>query len=312
MKLMDYVVVLDKVSKHYNGFKALDNISLSVKRGEIYVILGPNGAGKTTLFNIITGVLKPSSGFVKVFGVDPSDPQIHYKISYLPSTSILYPWLTSIENIEYYASIYGLGKDVLNERADELFDYFGINDLKFKLASKLSTGQSKLISIIITLIVKPELMILDEPTTGLDPNMRRKVLDLIRKLSSENVTVMFATHIVNEAEELMGRVAIMDRGRIIVEGSVEELKKSYAPPSVITIKTFEEYTDKANVILKQYCNNVYNINDELRIHTNDPDIDMPKYILKLSETGVKVSSVKIDNPTLEDVFLRLTGRSLRE
>ncbi|MEM2137089.1 MAG: ABC transporter ATP-binding protein [Candidatus Methanomethylicia archaeon] len=310
---MDCIVLLDKVSKHYNGFKALDDVSLSVKRSETYVVLGPNGAGKTTLFNIIAGVLKPSSGCVKVFGVDPSDPKIHYKISYLPSTSILYPWLTSMENIEYYALIYGLGKDVLNERSSELFDYFGVNDLKFKLASKLSTGQSKLISIIITLIVEPELIILDEPTTGLDPNMRKKVLDLIRKLSLENVTIMFATHIVNEAEELMGRVAIMDGGKIIVEGNVEELKKSYAPPSVITIKTFEEYIDKANAILKQYCgNNVYIINDELRIHTNDPDRDMPKYILKLSEMGLKVSSVKIDNPTLEDVFLRLTGRGLKK
>ncbi|MEM2538600.1 MAG: ABC transporter ATP-binding protein, partial [Candidatus Methanomethylicia archaeon] len=140
---MDYIVLLDKVSKYYNGFKALDDVSLSIKRGEIYVVLGPNGAGKTTLFNIIAGVLKPSSGFVKVFGVDPSDPKIHHKISYLPSTSILYPWLTSMENIEYYASIYGLEKDVLKERSSELFDYFGINDLKFKLASKLSTGQSK-------------------------------------------------------------------------------------------------------------------------------------------------------------------------
>lgn len=309
---MDYIVLLDKVSKYYNGFKALDDVSLSIKRGEIYVVLGPNGAGKTTLFNIIAGVLKPSSGFVKVFDVDPSDPKIHHKISYLPSTSILYPWLTSMENIEYYASIYGLEKDVLKERSSELFDYFDINDLKFKLASKLSTGQSKLISIIITLIVKPELIILDEPTTGLDPNMRRKILDLIRKLSIENATVMFATHIVNEAEELMGRVAIMDRGKIIVEGGVEELKKSYAPPSVITIKTFEEYIGKASTILKHYCNDVFTINDELRIHSNDPDMDMPKYILKLSESGVKISSVKIDNPTLEDVFLKLTGRGLRE
>lgn len=312
--MMDYAVLLDNISKRYNGFIALDNVSLRVKFGEIYVVIGPNGAGKTTLFNIISGVLKPSSGVVKVFGCDPSNPKIRYKISYLPSTSILYPWLTSMENIEYYASIYGLDKSSIKDKSNELFDYLEINNLKFKLTSKLSTGQSKLISIIITLIVEPELMILDEPTTALDPNMRKKILDLIHKLlTTKKTTIMFATHIVDEAEKLMGKVAIMDRGKIIAEGHVEELKKLYAPPSVITIKTFEEYVDKANVILKQYWNNVYSSsNNELRIHTNDPDTDMPKSILKLSDSGVKILSTKIDNPTLEDVFFKLTGRSLRE
>ncbi|MBO3839950.1 MAG: ABC transporter ATP-binding protein [Thermoproteota archaeon] len=306
------IIVVKEVSKSYNGFIALGSVSFTVKSGEVYVVLGPNGAGKSTLFNIIAGVMKPSSGSVKVLDGNPLNPSIRLKISYLPSTPPLYSWLTVMENIDFYSSLYGLDRNAVRKEAMELLETIGIKDLSNKLASKLSTGQSKLTSIVLALVVKPELLILDEPTTGLDPGMRKNIVNLLRKQVSNKTTILMATHLIDEAEELANRVAIMDRGRIIAEGGVEELKKLYAPPAVLVIKPSKEHVEKASNVLKEHWNIIYEANDEVRLHTENPDEDMPKAILMLSENGIRILSVSVDKPTLEDVFLKLTGRRLME
>ncbi|MEM2612379.1 MAG: ABC transporter ATP-binding protein [Thermoproteota archaeon] len=306
------IIIVKEVTKSYNGFTALNSVSFTVKSGEVYVVLGPNGAGKSTLFNIIAGVMKPSSGSVKVLGDAPSNPSTRLKISYLPPTPPLYPWLTVMENIDFYSSLYGLSRNDARKEAMELLEILGIKDLSNKLASKLSTGQGKLASIVLALVVRPELLILDEPTTGLDPGMRRNIINLLRKQTSNKTTILMATHLIDEAEELANRVAIMDKGRIIAEGSVEELKKLYAPPAVLVIKPSEENVKKASDVLKRHWSDIYSSNDEVRLHTENPDEDMPKAVLMLSENGIRILSVSVDKPTLEDVFLKLTGRRLTE
>ncbi|MEM2351040.1 MAG: ABC transporter ATP-binding protein, partial [Thermoproteota archaeon] len=228
--MLENAIIVQDVSKSYDGFIALNSVSFTVKSGEAYVVLGPNGAGKSTLFNIVAGIMKPSSGSVKVLGGNPTDPSTRLKISYLPPTPPLYPWLTVMENIDFYASLYGFNKNTIRREAMRLLETLGIGDLSNKIASKLSTGQSKLASIVLALVTGSELLILDEPTAGLDPGMRKSIIDLLRKQVSNKTTVLMATHLIDEAEELANRVAIMDRGRIIAEGNVEELKKLHAPP----------------------------------------------------------------------------------
>ncbi|MEM2488253.1 MAG: ABC transporter ATP-binding protein, partial [Thermoproteota archaeon] len=229
--MLENAIIVQDVSKSYDGFIALNSVSFTVKSGEAYVVLGPNGAGKSTLFNIVAGIMKPSSGSVKVLGGNPTDPSTRLKISYLPPTPPLYPWLTVMENIDFYASLYGFNKNTIRREAMRLLETLGIGDLSNKIASKLSTGQSKLASIVLALVTGSELLILDEPTAGLDPGMRKSIIDLLRKQVSNKTTVLMATHLIDEAEELANRVAIMDRGRIIAEGNVEELKKLHAPPA---------------------------------------------------------------------------------
>ncbi|MBO3800398.1 MAG: ABC transporter ATP-binding protein [Candidatus Brockarchaeota archaeon] len=310
--MSESAIIIRDVSKSYNGFVALNSVSFTVKSGEVYVVLGPNGAGKSTLFNIIAGVMKPSSGSVNVLGGNPLDPSTRLKISYLPPTPPLYPWLTVMENIDFYASLYGFNKNTVRQEAAGLLETLGIRNLSNKLTSKLSTGQSKLASIVLALVAKSELLILDEPTTGLDPGMRKSIIDLLRKQVSNKTTILMATHLIDEAEELANRVAIMDRGRMIAEGSVEELKKLHAPSAVLVIKPSKEHLEKASNVLRERWSRAYRINDEVRLHTEDPDENMPKAILMLSENGIRISSVSVDKPTLEDVFLKLTGRRLME
>ncbi|MEM1557501.1 MAG: ABC transporter ATP-binding protein [Thermoproteota archaeon] len=310
--MLENAIIVQDVSKSYDGFIALNSVSFTVKSGEAYVVLGPNGAGKSTLFNIVAGIMKPSSGSVKVLGGNPTDPSTRLKISYLPPTPPLYPWLTVMENIDFYASLYGFNKNTIRREAMRLLETLGIGDLSNKIASKLSTGQSKLASIVLALVTGSELLILDEPTAGLDPGMRKSIIDLLRKQVSNKTTVLMATHLIDEAEELANRVAIMDRGRIIAEGNVEELKKLHAPPAVLVIKPSKEHVKKASNVLRERWSRVYRINDEVRLHTEDPDEDMPKAVLMLSENGIRILSVSVDKPTLEDVFLKLTGRRLME
>ncbi|MGB9717226.1 MAG: ATP-binding cassette domain-containing protein [Thermoproteota archaeon] len=305
-------VVAHRISKLYNGVVALDSVSFTVRSGEVYAFIGPNGAGKSTLFNIIAGVMKPSSGSIRVLGGDPFDPLTRIKVSYLPATPPLYPWLTIMENVDFYASLYGFNKNTIRQEARRLLETLGVQELATKLSSKLSTGQTKLASIVIALAVKAELLILDEPTTALDPGMRRSVLDLLRERVSNRVTILMATHLVDEAEGLANRVAIMDKGRLIAGGSVDELKKLYAPPAVLVIKPSLEHAENAYAALKNHWGNAYSCDGEVRVHTDDPDEDLPKAILILGEKGIRVLSVSVVKPTLEDVFLKLTGRRLGE
>ncbi|MBO3754195.1 MAG: ABC transporter ATP-binding protein [Candidatus Brockarchaeota archaeon] len=306
------VVAAQGISKSYNSVVALDAVSFTVRPSEVYVFIGPNGAGKSTLFNIIAGVMKPTSGSIRVLGGSPFDPSTRLKISYLPATPPLYPWLTVMENVDFYASLYGFNRNTVRQEAKWLFEKLGVQELETRLSSKLSTGQMKLASIILSLAIEAELLILDEPTTALDPAMRRSVLELLRKKVSNRVTILMATHLVDEAEGLANRVAIIDKGKLIAEGSAEELKKLYAPPAVLVIKPVPEQVENASAVLKSRWGNVYSCNGEVRVHTDDPDEDLPKTILILGEKGVRVLSVSVVKPTLEDVFLKLTGRRLEE
>lgn len=180
------VVAAQGISKSYNSVVALDAVSFTVRPSEVYVFIGPNGAGKSTLFNIIAGVMKPTSGSIRVLGGSPFDPSTRLKISYLPATPPLYPWLTVMENVDFYASLYGFNRNTVRQEAKWLFEKLGVQELATRLSSKLSTGQMKLASIILSLAIEAELLILDEPTTALDPAMRRSVLELLaRKFQTE-------------------------------------------------------------------------------------------------------------------------------
>ena len=295
---------------------AVDDISLIVHRGEIYGLLGPNGAGKTTLLSMIAGIIEPDSGEILVNGLNVLDPRIRGMVGYCPQEAIVYDDLTGLENMMFYAGLQGLSGNHVKRKCKELLDQMGLSEYANKKVRTYSSGMKKRLSFAISLIGDPELLLLDEPTVGMDPRIRRSVWESILRLKEEGKTIILATHYMEEADELSDRVAIMNSGRIIVEDSPENLKKKYGPRAVIDVKLAEPIMESKSIIekIRLYASEgeVIYKDDVLRIHVDDPDIVSPKIISEMVGKGVKLKSLKITTPTLEDVFLRLTGRRLVE
>ncbi len=308
-------VEVKMVSKYYGKFEAVKNVSFEVFEGEVFSLLGPNGAGKTTLMSMIAGILKPSSGEIYVKGLNIAEHSIEVKslIGYCPQEPIVYDLLTGEENLLYYAGLYGLPRSEARRRARSLLELVELKDWSKKLVKKYSGGMKKRLSLAITLIHNPEVLLLDEPTTGLDPGIRRSIWSLIEKLKSEGKTVILATHYMDEADILSDRVAIMHEGRIVALNSPSNLKKIVGPYSVIELKIKRAPSNSIEV-LKQYSETgqVLHRNDTYKVYTRDPDSVLPKVIGEVINCGGKVVEAHVSEPTLEDVFLKLTGRRLEE
>lgn len=227
--MFEPVIRIRKLSKIYdNKVLALDNISLEINKGEIFSLLGPNGAGKTTLIKILTGQLRPSSGEVSIFGISFRNflkSPVRFKISYVPQENIIWEDLTVEENILFMASMYRISRNEAKEILMHLLEELELSNVRKRLASKLSGGMKRKLSIAMALVNDPDILILDEPTAGLDPTMRAILLSDIEKFKSEGKTIVLTTHIVEEAERLSTRVAIIKSGKIIVVGSPRKLKE---------------------------------------------------------------------------------------
>ncbi|NPA99236.1 MAG: ABC transporter ATP-binding protein [Crenarchaeota archaeon] len=311
---MQYAVMIKDLVKTYNGFEALRGVDLQIPDGIIYGLLGPNGAGKSTLISIIVGVSKPDKGDVVVLGGSPSDPRIRSLIGYQPQEHGLHPNLTGWENLYFYAGIYGVGKKEARPKIEELASTLGVLDHLGKPVRTYSGGLKQRLSIIAALLHDPELIVLDEPTTGLDPGVRQKVWDLIRDLRRRGKTILLATHYMEEAEKLGDEVAIIDNGRIIARGSPEELKQRYGPPAVIEIVLGEEGVGDrlAHALASQGIEATVLGRDRLRIYCKDPDAIIPDITGMAYRLGLSIRVLRVVKPSLEDVFLKLTGRRLGE
>lgn len=310
---MDVVLRVEGVVKKYGDKIAVNDVSLSVQRGEIYGLLGPNGAGKTTLMSIIAGILDPTEGRVEVLGGDPHDREIRARIGYCPQESVVYDNLTGLENLMFYAGLYGLSGSRAKQKSEELIRFVGLEEYAKDLVKTYSGGMKKRLNFAIALVGDPDLILLDEPTTGMDPRVRRSVWELIERLRKAGKTIILATHYMEEADELSNRVAIMNLGRKVVEGTPEELKKKYGPKAVVSVELVKVTQDIVESI-KPYAleGRVVVEGNVLRVHVEDPDETTPKIVSELVKRGYKLNMLKIDRPTLEDVFLRLTGRRLVE
>jgi len=309
--LNEPILIVEKVVKKYGEKIVLKDISFSTEKGSIYSLLGPNGAGKTTLLSIIAGVLEPTSGRVLVKGMDPRESKIRRIIGYCPQEPALYEELTGYENMMFYARIYDINEDFARKRINEMLQLVGLENESKRLVRKYSGGMKKRLSLAIALLPDPGILVLDEPTTGMDPSVRRVIWDLIVKLKKEGKTILLATHYMEEADILSDRVAIMNEGRIIAEGTPEELKTKYGPKSVIEIQLHEKIGE-ALKILNRFSNTVYSQENIIKIHTNDPDRIVPQIVASLYDHGIKLYSLRVLKPSLEDVFLKLTGRRLTE
>jgi ABC-2 type transport system ATP-binding protein len=315
-------IEVDSVTKRFEDLVAVDNLSISVEKGELFGLLGPNGAGKSTLTKMISGMLNPTSGTIKVGDYSVQDESMKVKeiLGVVPQDIVLYDYLNAKENLAFYGRLYGLSGRKLSNRINELLEFTQLDEKAVKRhVSTYSGGMKRRVNIAAALLHEPQVILLDEPTAGLDPQNKHALWEIIQSLNREGKTIVLTTHIMEEAEELCSRVAIMDHGKIIALGSPSQLVNKVKMENTITV-----VPDRTSVSLIEQIKgmagvkNVYTAPDEtekrdiLKIITDSPDDILPDLVSTIVNEGTKVLSVQLSRVTLEDVFITLTGRSLRE
>ena len=246
-------VIADGLRKNYNNFTALDCVSFSIKRGEVFGLLGPNGAGKTTTIRILSGLLKPTSGNALIMGNDVVKKPVEVKksIGVVPETSNLYPELTCFDNLVFAGRLYGMRSKRVKTKADELLELFGLKEKRNVLFSKLSSGMKRRLSMAASLIHDPPVLFLDEPTTGLDVMSARALREIIHSLKRRGITILLTTHDIEEADRLCDRIAIIVKGRIIIIDTPEALKKSVSAVNPSLEDAFVELTGLKSELMFQ-------------------------------------------------------------
>ncbi|RLE70376.1 MAG: ABC transporter ATP-binding protein [Thermoprotei archaeon] len=307
---MIYAVEAVNLTKYFGSFKAVDGIDLKVRQGEIFGLLGPNGAGKTTTIRMILGLLKPSAGTVKVFGVNVAKnrKEVLKITGYMPQRFSLYEDLTTEENLRLFASLYGLKGRDLDERVGELLDEFQLREYRYRLAGKLSGGTKQRLALAVALVHRPKLLIVDEPTAGVDPPIRRYFWEYFRKLRQEGVTILVTTHYMDEAENC-DRLALMNRGRIVARGTPQGIKRLAYGGDIV-----ELYTERRALLYLKSFEGVKTILDEyvkdgvlrVKVLVDDASDRLVPIVKNLEEKGVKVLRANQVFVSLEDAFIKLT------
>ncbi len=298
--------------KRFNGLVAVDGIDLEISQGEFFGLLGPNGAGKTTLIRMLVGLSTPTSGSASIFGRDVVKNPIEARrlIGVSPQEYNFDENLKAKEILTYHAGYYGMGREERERRADEILDFLGIKDKAGEYCDKLSGGMKRRLLIGRALMQNPRVLFLDEPTTGVDVQLRRSLWDLLKKLNASGTTIVLTTHYIEEAESLCSRVAIMDHGRIIAIGRPEDLKRAEVDCSKLVFDIEGDSIPDLKVI-PEVARYSYG-KGKLTVHVTDTGTAAVKLLDYLRSNRIAVRSMHVRESTLEDVFIRLTGRDLRE
>jgi len=303
-------------------FVAVDDISFNVNHGEIFGFLGPNGAGKTTTIKMISTLLLPTSGTVKVDGIDVvKNPREALKImgTVLTGERSIYWKLTGRENLEYFAAMYGITGKKAKEKIDYLLERFNLHKRADETVEKYSTGMKQRIALAKALLADPKILILDEPTSGLDPQSALNLRELILEIKDEGKTVLLTTHYMEEADFLSDRVAIIDHGKIIALDAPDNLKKNLNKANILIfeLNKWDKTVENNLKNIKAIKNIISNFNDSsqrwvVKIHIGNSSETISQVIENIVKVGIDITNFKKEEPTLEDVFLDLTGKSLRE
>lgn len=280
------MIRIDAVRKQFDSTVALDGLSLEVRPGEIFGLLGPNGAGKSTTMALLTGLCTPDAGSVSVLGGDPREPALRARIGFAPQSLALYENLSGRENIAFFARMFGLRGDRLDRRIDAALDFVQLAERQHDRAGRYSGGMQRRLNLAAAIVHEPELVMLDEPTAGVDPQSRNALFANVLALKAAGRTIVYTTHYMEEVERLCDRVAIIDGGRVLAVDSVAGLLRSHAGAPVLVVER-EGGSE--------------------RIETRDPLAELNR----LAAIG-PIDGFHVERPRLEQVFLHLTGRSLRD
>jgi len=307
------MISVSNLSKKYDSVQALNGISFDIKQGEFFGLLGPNGAGKTTTISILSTLLEPNEGSVNIAGYDLKKNPLECKenIGVVPQEIALYNELSAYDNLIFWGSLYRVSKTDLKQSADETLKLFGLYERRNDKVKTYSGGMKRRINIASALLHKPKILFMDEPTVGIDPQSRNLIFEVVEKLHHEGMTIIYTTHYMEEAERFCDRIGIIDKGKIVAQGTLEELK-SLSKISETIVVSFTNLSDNEFEKISLEWKAVTRTENAIQFISSDVTKDLSAIVLKCSQLGMQVSRIDIRKVNLETIFLSLTGKQLRD
>jgi len=305
------MIALTNVTKRYADLTALDNIGLTISRGELYGLLGPNGAGKTTLMSLLVGHRHPDAGSITIGGVPmtPRNLEMRREIGYVPQQIALYDELSARDNLSIFGSYYGLSGSVLRARIDEALEAVQLGDRDKDKVKAYSGGMKRRLNLAAALLHHPKVLLCDEPTVGVDPQSRNAIFDFLESLNADGMTIVYTTHYMEEVERLCSRIGIIDHGSMIAEGTLNELLRLL--PYEETISMRRNDATEANRSAFERFGAIREVNDAFELRPGK-NVKMSDVIAAVEDWGIEYADIEWHKPTLEAVFLHKTGRSMRD
>jgi len=308
------MIRVEDLQKSYGSLRAVDGISFEIPEGELFGFLGPNGAGKTTSLSMISGLLKPDRGRVSIGEIDVwhSPKEAKRILGLVPQDLALYEELTARENLMFWGSLFHLPRSELKANIDVWLGRVGLADRAKEAVSKFSGGMKRRLNLAIGLVHNPKVVLLDEPTVGIDPQARKNILDIIREIAKEGSTILFTTHHLEEAEALCDRIAIIDHGKILETGSVEELAKVVGDGDIVSINGSFTAVQLKTILENESVNILSAAERTATMSLSHGGMNIAALLQKFNEAEIEVTDISMQKPSLESVFLKLTGRELRD
>lgn len=311
---MSYIMLKDVV-KRFDTTLAVDNMSLKIEKGEIFGLLGPNGAGKSTAIKMIMGLLKPNSGEITVAGmnVGKNSLEVKKKLGLVPQELAIFDSLSGRENVSFFGRLYGLRGKKLKERCDEAIEFTGLTEKQKEAPRKYSGGMKRRLNIACAIVHQPDIIIMDEPTVGIDPQSRNHILDSVKELNKRGSTIIYTSHYMEEVELICDRVAILDQGKLIACGDKNSLKKQIdAEEKIIIEATGIRFNPVEDIKKLNGVTGVIVNGDTIEISTKNTQNNLQDILFILARDNVRIHGVKVEELDLENVFLTLTGKRLRD
>ncbi|MFZ1505301.1 MAG: ATP-binding cassette domain-containing protein [Anaerolineae bacterium] len=314
---MSPILEVYELVKQYGNFTAVKGISFAVQEGEIFSLLGPNGAGKTTTISVLSTLYAPTRGDAVIAGhsVTRAPMDVRRAIGVVPQELALYDDLTARENLVFWGQMYGLAGKALAARVDEVLAQIGLTGRAKERVKTYSGGMKRRVNIGVGLLHKPRLLFMDEPTVGIDPQSRRAILDSVKELNRQGMTILYTTHYMEEAQELSHRVGIMDHGELIALGSQAELTRQVGENETLVLHVGADEDAEALAQSLRPIAGVLQVNvtdHEIALTTHQAEEILAPVVTRANERGIKIHSIDMREPNLEAVFLQLTGRGLRD
>lgn len=308
------MIEVKNLRKSFGEITAVDGLSFHVGAGEIYGLLGPNGAGKSTTISMICGLLLPDSGHITVDGLDVRREAGRVKaiMGYVPQEVALYDELSALENLCFWGRMYGLGGQELDRRAREALDQVGLLDRAKEALKKYSGGMKRRINMAAALLHRPRLLLLDEPTVGIDPQARLNILDVVRAVAAAGTAVLYTTHYMEEAENLCHRIGIMDQGRLLAEGTLAELVGLIGEGRVVTLGGRFKPEEITETVRQWPDLKIISLETERCLLLARNSEHVTALIKAMFDQGLAVEDISVKDPSLESLFIKLTGKELRD
>jgi ABC-2 type transport system ATP-binding protein len=307
------MIQVSNLTKSFNNIQAVKNISFSIQKGEVFGLLGPNGAGKSTTINMMSTVLQSDVGTILIDGIDlkRNPNQCKNLIGIVPQEISLYEDFSAYDNLVFWGSLYKVSAKELKQRINKILDLIGLSDRKNDLIKTFSGGMKRRINIAAALLHEPKILFMDEPTVGVDPQSRNRIFEIIETLNKQGITIVYTTHYMEEVERLCDRIAIIDTGEIIAQGTLEELQKYSNIKEAVEI-TFESITKTQAIKLQEQYRLEINQNEQKISVVCNANKDLANIITNCNSLNLKIKDLELKKVNLESIFLSLTGKQLRD